>query len=483
MLAVVVGALALAGVGTFALTALDSVHQTQAQLVKEAKQFADGIEDEVTPHHHQGSLAILRTTINVLKAPLKLQGEALLAVRPDGALYNLLDPKSKVVLPSGVAPAQLAPASPDMAQLVNGVPVTGSRGRLAWAAYLFSPEVPVGDSRTGASLNLVIVLTREAPSGAAGLVVWFVLASAATLVIALAVAIGLGRRIARPLRKTEAVTRRIASGDLEARVDVTGREGGELVSLARSVNHMADALARAQGSQRQFLMSVSHDLRTPLTSIKGFAEALADGATTDVRYAAGVIGSEARRLERLVSDLLELAKLESGAFSLHPVAIDLSQVVSEAVQAFEPEAAKLGLELGLGGPPVAQVPCRADPDRLGQVVANVVENALKYASSRVVVDISAREGRPSFSVEDDGPGIPAAELERVFERLYQSRSVVGRNLGSGLGLAIVEELVTAMGGRVWAEPANGGGGTRVVVTLPGAGTLPAGEQASSDVAR
>src|SRR5487761_1711339 len=309
MLAMVLGALALAGVGTFGLIALDSVQQTKSQLVTEAAQFAQGIIDEVTSGHRHGSVSLLRETISVLKAPLRLQGEALLAVRHDGTLYNLLDPRAKVVLPSGLGPSQL-----DVTQfIINAVAVykvSGTRGRLAWAAEFFTPTVPVGQS-----VSLVVVLTREAPAGPPGLLLWAALASGGTLLLALVVANGLGRRLARPLQRTEAVTRKIASGDLAARVDVSGHEGTELVSLANSVNHMASELARAQSAQRQFLMSVSHDLRTPLTSIKGFAEALADGATTDVKHAGTVIGSEARRLERLVTDLLELAKLEAGAFS------------------------------------------------------------------------------------------------------------------------------------------------------------------------
>lgn len=482
MVALVVGALALAGVGTFGLIALDSVHQTEKQLATEAEHFAQGIQDEVTPGGpsagRHGSLALLRQTISVLKSPLRLQGEALLAVRSAHdklLLYNLLDPQSKVELPSGLKLSQ-----PDLDQLFETNRVSGSRGRLAWAADLFSTDVPVG--ATG-SVNLVVVLTREAPAGPPGLLLWAALASAGTVIVALIVANGLGRRITRPLQRTQAVTRRIASGDLAARVEVSGHEGPELISLATSVNHMAAELAQAQGTQRQFLMSVSHDLRTPLTSIKGFAEALADGATTDVRYAAGIISSEARRLERLVTDLLELAKLEAGAFSLQPSEVDLQAVVAEAVQAFEPAAGRLGLDVVLEpGPegPGGRPACWADPDRLGQVVANVVENALKYASSRVVVKTAGAEGEAGFSVEDDGPGIPTAELERVFERLYQSRAVSGRNLGSGLGLAIVAELVTAMGGRVWAEPAvagapsQDGAGTRVVVTLPAAPSHVAG---------
>ena len=257
--------------------------------------------------------------------------------------------------------------------------MSGHRGRLAWAALLLPRPVPIDN---GGSINLVVVLTREAPSGVGGAALWFAIASVFTIAVALIAANRLGHRIARPLQETESVTRRIARGDLDARVPVPEREGSELVSLANSVNQMAASLARAQGAQRQFLMSVSHDLRTPLTSVRGFAEALSDGATNDVQYAAGVIGSEARRLERLVTDLLELAKLESGAFGLHSGPVDLSKVVTEATQAFEPAAAGLGLTVELRTALPGEVRCEADPDRLGQVLANVVENALKYATSR-----------------------------------------------------------------------------------------------------
>ncbi|HXR21812.1 MAG TPA: HAMP domain-containing sensor histidine kinase [Acidimicrobiales bacterium] len=467
MAAMVVAALVFAGLATLGLTVLNSVHQTQAELVVDAKELAQGIDSVVATDRHHDSLRVLRSTLGLLNTPLKLQGEAVLAITPDGSFVNLFSPGPTLILPSGLS-AKLLESNLQAFIVGGSQPVNGHIGRLAWAALSLSPPVPVAGLQT-----IVVVLTRESPAGVGTAAEWFGLASLLTVIVALVAANRLGHRIARPLQQTEAVTRRIATGDLEARVPVTAQEWPELVSLANSVNQMASSLSRAQGTQRQFLMSVSHDLRTPLTSIRGFAEALSDGATTDVTYAAGIIGSSARRLERLVTDLLELAKLESGAFSLHSGALDLSDVVSQAAQAFEPAASALGLSIELEAAGTAEVLCVVDPDRVGQVVANLVENALKYATSRVTVGTRRiSDGWLEAFVEDDGPGIPWADLERVFERLYQSRLSAGRELGSGLGLAIVDELVKAMGGQVRAEsPTGPNGGTRVVVVLPAASSV------------
>jgi signal transduction histidine kinase len=469
MVAMVVAALVFAGLATLGLTVLNSVHQTQAELVVDAKDLAKGIDKLVATDQHHDSLRVLGSTLGLINTPLKLQGEAVLAITPDGSFVNLFSPGPALTLPSGLSANLLE--SNLQALVVGDQPVSGRIGRLAWAALSFSPPFPVAGLQT-----IVVVLTREAPAGVGAAAEWFGLASLLTVIVALVAANRLGHRIARPLQQTEAVTRLIATGDLEARVPVTAQEWPELVSLANSVNQMAASLSRAQGTQRQFLMSVSHDLRTPLTSIRGFAEALSDGATTDVTYAAGVIGSSARRLERLVTDLLELAKLESGAFSLHSGALDLSDVVTQAAQAFEPAASALGLSIELetaSNGSSGEVLCVADPDRVGQVVANLVENALKYATSRVTVGTRrVSDGWLEAFVEDDGPGIPWADLERVFERLYQSRLSAGRELGSGLGLAIVDELVKAMGGKVRAEsPTGPNGGTRVVLVLPAASSV------------
>jgi signal transduction histidine kinase len=178
-----------------------------------------------------------------------------------------------------------------------------------------------------------------------------------------------------------------------------------------------------------------------------------------------------------VADLLELARLDAREFSLHLGPVDVAEVARHAALALEPAAREAGLRLvtGPGGSGVSSegdvgpVMAVADAERLAQVVANLVENALKYAAQTVAVTARAVPGGAEIAVADDGQGIDPDDLPRVFDRLYTSRRQPGRKVGTGLGLAIVRELVTAMGGRVDVGP-TAEGGTRFVVALPSSPT-------------
>ena len=253
---------------------------------------------------------------------------------------------------------------------------------------------------------------------------------------------------------------------------MTTRQGDydELVSLADSVNSMAARLEGSRDRERQVLLSVSHDLRTPLTSIRGYAEAIEDGVSADPASAARVIVAESRRLERLVADLLDLAKLETQHLSLRLDRVDAGSVAVAAAEAARPLAARrsVAVEVAPAAPGSALV--TADPDRLGQVVANLIENAVAHAGSRIAVRVGHDVGGSiAISIDDDGPGIPPEDLGRVFDRFYQVDRGSSARGGSGLGLAIVAELTRAMGGTVEAEsPSPSGAGTRMVVHLPAA---------------
>jgi len=365
-------------------------------------------------------------------------------------------------------PAGVRLTSGDYTALRDGQILSGSTARQVWAAMPLNRQ-----PNQSAKYVAVMFLTRDTTPTIGSGVGWFVLASIATLLLGALIAARLSRRLTKPLSEATAATARIAHGDLSVRVpEHNVGSTDELDALARSINEMADSLERSRGLERQFLLSVSHDLRTPLTSIRGYAEAIADGAAPDAREAAGVILAESRRLERLVRDLLDLAKLEGRQFSLQLGTVDLGELMSDSVDGFRHEMEEAGLRLELHRPdhPVLAL---ADRDRLAQVVANLVENAHKYASGSIAVTVIDDPTGPRVEVADDGPGIAPEDLPHVFERLYVAGHQPKRKeVGSGLGLAIVRELTEAMGGGVRAE-ADPGGGARIVVQLrPAAPTTP-----------
>jgi signal transduction histidine kinase len=375
-------------------------------------------------------------------------------------------------LPAGVTVARL-----DIPALRSGRQITGHTvSLLAYSA------IPVPIARVTAYLP-VLVITRQIHNPANG-VRYFLLVGAVGLALAAVVAAGLARRFTRPLSAAVTTTRRIASGDLDATMPVRPREIPEFAQLADSINTMGGNLVRARDQERQFLLSVSHELRTPLTSIRGYADAVVEGAAEDPAAAAAVIGSEARRLERLVQDLLDLARLDADRFSFDLQRLDCAAVALGVIDGFRPRAADLGLALVVAPGSDRPLWVEADADRLSQVVANLVENAASFAAHRVVVGAGEVGGQAAVWVVDDGPGIPSDQLSRVFERHFVSDRVRGRRQGSGLGLAIVSELAAAMGASVRAEsPVAGGRGTRMEVWLrPSPPTTPPTASASAPTA-
>ena len=235
----------------------------------------------------------------------------------------------------------------------------------------------------------------------------------------------------------------------------------ELADLALSFNRMAGELSATREAERAFLMSVSHELKTPLTAIRGYAEALQEG-TVEPAEAASTIHAEATRLERLVRDLLDLARLDRRKFSVAREAVDLAAVAERARARWVQHAREMGVELDVSAAPAGHV--SADAERLLQVVSNLVENALRStpAGGRVTIAL----GPGYLIVRDTGLGLDPEDLPRAFDRFFlHSKYGSDREVGSGLGLAIVKELVEAMDGQVEvaSEP---GRGTAFTVRLP-----------------
>jgi signal transduction histidine kinase len=340
----------------------------------------------------------------------------------------------------------LEPLTPEQRALVrHGRPVDGSLA-IGGVDYFFAARRVTGAPKT----FIVLLRPKSATSDRWTPYVYsLILAAAVGGVLAALVAFLLARRIARPVRRVAEASRSLARGENPELVPVEGAT--ELATLATAFNDLAQQLARAREAERSFLLSVSHELKTPLTAIRGYAEAVQDGAI-DPREAAVTVAQEAARLERLVHDLLDLARMNKTDFSVHQSEIDLTDVADDAVRRYEAQAADFGVELIAVND--GDAPAIADSDRVLQVVSNLVENALRLTPRGGAVRVVTAPGE--LRVEDTGPGLEADDRTHAFERFYlHERYGRERPVGTGLGLAIVKELTEAMGGTVSVESQPG----------------------------
>ena len=272
----------------------------------------------------------------------------------------------------------------------------------------------------------------------------------------------LSRRITAPVLALSRASDEIARGHYDVDLpEVKG--GGEIGQLADSFRQMASRLSVAEQQERNFLMSVSHELRTPLTAIRGHVDALREGVAEDPEARAAsldVIAREGVRLERLVGDVLDLAKLEAHRFTLLSEEVDMERLCDQAYVAFGEEARRRGIEYDRRFD--AKPTIVSDGDRVLQIISNLLSNAFRWTpdGGRVELQLSASNGRVSVAVDDNGPGVAPEERERIF-RPFWSRD----DSGTGLGLAIAHELAAALGGSIQLEskPTQG---SRFQLVLP-----------------
>jgi len=293
---------------------------------------------------------------------------------------------------------------------------------------------------------------------------WMVGAVAVAGLLALVATAGIARRLLGPVHDLTAAARRLAGGDLDARVSVRSRD--EIGELAAAFNAMAASLARGEKQRRQMVTDVAHELRTPLTNLRGQLEAMEDGLLQPTPEVLESLREETRHLARLVEDLQELSLAEAGRLRLDPLPFPV-----------EPEIRKVVAGLRPGGPAVevaaAGLPeVFADPERFRQILRNLVENAITHTPPDGVIHVrgGVDGGLVRVEVEDTGSGIAPEHLERLFERFYRGDASRTRATGgAGLGLAIVKELVEAQGGTVWVR-SDPGRGACFGFSLPRHGT-------------
>lgn len=343
---------------------------------------------------------------------------------------------------------------------------------------------PVGRPLDNKMFLMLATVVRPVIGGLEDLARPLFIAGAIALAAAVVLAVLMARSIAQPLGRLTSATEAVARGNYDAPIPEHGDD--EVGRLAASFTTMTQAVKRSQQVQKEFVANVSHELKTPLTSIQGFSQAIMEGATRDLenaKYAARLIHEESQRMARLVADLLTLARLDAGEIPLEKQTLDLAMMLPAWVERFQARAreANLTLTLVLDSPPGVV----GDAGRLEQVVANLIDNGLKYNKPGGNVQVYAGGEMHSFAgangnlnayarrnvssavirVRDSGTGIPASKQGRLFERFFRADAarVAG---GSGLGLSIVQEIVRQHHGDIAVESTEGVG-TTFKVWLPG----------------
>lgn len=279
-----------------------------------------------------------------------------------------------------------------------------------------------------------------------------------TLITACIIILFVAGRMTSRLRKMKDAASLIAKGRFDVRLPVKPRD--EIGELAESLNLMSQELGGLDRMRREFLANVSHDLRSPLTSIGGYVEAMIDGAVPEDRRDAylQLIREQTQRMNRLVGDLLEMARLEAGQVSLSPVAYNLTEWVRRLLAALDPEFAKRSLRFELTGDP-DDVWVTADPHRIDQVLNNLLLNAIQFSPNgkKVEVSIERGGGNAVVSVRDEGVGISQENLDRIWQRFYKSDKARSAHAGSGLGLSIAKHVLDMHGQAIRVESRKGAG--------------------------
>lgn len=293
----------------------------------------------------------------------------------------------------------------------------------------------------------------------------FLVAALIALAMSLALAFLLARHLSRPLHEITQAAAAVAEGDFSH--EVTVRSEDEIGRLADSFRHMTAEVQKSQEQQREFVINVSHELKTPLTAITGHTQALREGVAhepEEVERSLEVISTETARLRRLIEDLISLAKFDTRQFELRLAAFPLGELIDSLAEGFsrEAEERRVRLEVETAAAPELST----DPDRLRQIVANLVQNALFHTPPGGLVKLTASRdgGQAVITVTDSGSGIAPGQLPRVFDRFYRAGAGV-RDAGLGLGLSISRELARAMGGDITAA-SKPGEGSSFTVTLP-----------------
>ena len=378
------------------------------------------------------------------------QGNVLMQASPEGTLKQRTIELPPEGVPEGIESYRGTYKAPDGQTFI-------------FTAYPLS-KTPAQQTQSRVQILVLSVPRSGALALWGDLVRPFLWAGLTALVVSVVIAILLARSVYRPVQRVTEAAEKMAQGQYDQEVPVAGTK--ETKGLATTFNQMAKQVELTQQRLRYFLADASHQLRTPLTSIRGFAQAILDGTASDddTRLrAAQVIEDESKRMIHQVDELLELSRMQSGQIQMARESIDLKDLLEHCQEIFSLRAEEAGILFKTEIEPL--MPVVGDIDRLEQVFSNLLDNALKHSPAGGEVSIIGRNtstDNVEISVTDSGPGIPPEQLPHVFERFYQA---TGARTGTGLGLAIAREIVYAHGGQIDAK-SSPGEGTQFIVRLP-----------------
>ena len=347
-------------------------------------------------------------------------------------------------------------------QTVAAAAQSGYEGRGTFGGLYQSPSYIIGVpmyTSEGQCVGTVFAATSAASVNAfeGEALQMFLVAAVAALAITFCVVGVFAFRLVKPLRQMSAAARSFGSGDFSVRVPVTSSD--ELGQLAVSFNNMANSLSNSEGTRRSFIANVSHELKTPMTTIAGFIDGILDGTIPkeqESKYL-HIVSDEVKRLSRLVKSMLDLSRIDSGEMKLHPSRFDITHTVVTTLLTFEQKIDEKGIEIR-GLEEAAPQEVWGDQDLLHQVVYNLIENAVKFTNEGgyIAVQVSDSIDRTTVVIENSGPGIAPEDLPMIFERFYKTDKSRSRDKnGMGLGLYLVRTILKFHGGDIAVSSAVG----------------------------
>ncbi len=396
------------------------------------------------------------------------RGSSAAQVIYDSAELLTVDSDAPVLLPASSELLDMRPVQSFAADAALGTFSDGDGQDWLYSALAFDLS-----SRFGADFNATLLVADERPQQTFGATLNTVVqqlglpmiqAALVGLLVAFGLAFWISRSIATPLQQVAQAAHQAAQGHYDQQVPVSGPP--EVRAVAEAFNRMSAQVLYAQQIQRDLLANVSHDLKTPLTSIQGFSQAIIDGTARNPAAAAQIIYDEAARLNRMVIELTDLARIQAGRLSFRATAIDMGQIAAAIAQKLTLVARSKQITLHVDAHSMPEI--AGDGDRLAQVLDNLISNAIKYTpeGGAVWVQTGIANRGVEVSVRDTGVGIPPEHLPRIFERFYQVDKARGPRRGTGLGLAITREIIQAHGGTIRAYSEGEGKGSTFTIWLP-----------------